>query len=239
MKAAGHLRVDARLDRARRGRPDPPAGRAPGRAAGDPRPGRGPAGRRERDRGRLAHGPRAHRPAGRAVPDPAERADVRPLAEPTASARPRARPAAATCWPTRRDGNAAGDPDRPPGREVQLAVEAREALEAEGIAHPGGLDAVRRVVRRAGRGLPRRGAATGGQGAGRGRGRGRAGLARTSSATPARSSASSTSARPRAYTDAVRAVRHHRRPRRRPPAHRQLAADWRIPDGGQRPAASP
>ena len=44
----------ARLDRARRGRPDPPADRAPGGAAGDPRPGRGPAGRRERDRRRLA-----------------------------------------------------------------------------------------------------------------------------------------------------------------------------------------
>ena len=29
MQAAGDLRVDARLDRARRGRPDPPAGRAP------------------------------------------------------------------------------------------------------------------------------------------------------------------------------------------------------------------
>ena len=35
--AAGHLRVDPRLHRARRGRTDPPAGRAPGRAAGDPR----------------------------------------------------------------------------------------------------------------------------------------------------------------------------------------------------------
>ncbi len=39
-EAAGHLRVDARLDRPRRGRPDPPAGRAPRRTAGDPRPGR-------------------------------------------------------------------------------------------------------------------------------------------------------------------------------------------------------
>ena len=33
----GHLRLDPRLDRPRRGRPDPPAGRAPGRAAGHSR----------------------------------------------------------------------------------------------------------------------------------------------------------------------------------------------------------
>ena len=36
-EAAGDLRLDPRLHRPRRGRPDPPAGRAPGRAAGDPR----------------------------------------------------------------------------------------------------------------------------------------------------------------------------------------------------------
>ena len=41
--AAGHLRVDPRLDRPRRGRPDPPADRAPRRAARDPRPRRRPA----------------------------------------------------------------------------------------------------------------------------------------------------------------------------------------------------
>ena len=41
--AAGHLRVDPRLDRPRRGRPHPPADRAPGRAPGDPRPRRDPA----------------------------------------------------------------------------------------------------------------------------------------------------------------------------------------------------
>ena len=44
--AAGHLRLDPRLHRPRRGRPDPPADRAPRRAAGHPRPGRGPTGRR-------------------------------------------------------------------------------------------------------------------------------------------------------------------------------------------------
>ena len=57
--AAGHLRLDPRLDRPRRGRPDPPADRAPGRAAGHPRPGRGPTGRRQRDRRGLGGHPGA------------------------------------------------------------------------------------------------------------------------------------------------------------------------------------
>jgi hypothetical protein len=47
--AAGRLRDDPRLDRARRGRTDPPAGRAPHGAAGDPGPDRRAAGRRRRD----------------------------------------------------------------------------------------------------------------------------------------------------------------------------------------------
>ena len=59
----GDVRVDARLDRPRRGRPHPPAGRAPGRAAGDPGPVRRAPRRRQRDRGRLADDP--VRPAGR------------------------------------------------------------------------------------------------------------------------------------------------------------------------------
>ena len=62
-EAAGHLRLDPRLDRPRRGRPDPPADRAPGRAARHPGPGRRPARRRQRDRRRLADHPGAHRPA--------------------------------------------------------------------------------------------------------------------------------------------------------------------------------
>ena len=70
------LRVDARLHRPRRGRPDPPAGRAPRRAAGDPRAGRRAARRtRTRPPGRGGRSS-ARRPAGRALPDPAERADV-------------------------------------------------------------------------------------------------------------------------------------------------------------------
>ena len=46
----GDVRVDARLHRSRRGRPDPPAGRAPGLAARHPGPERRPPGRRQRDR---------------------------------------------------------------------------------------------------------------------------------------------------------------------------------------------
>ncbi len=49
MDAPGRLGLDARLDRARRGRPDAPAGRALRGAAGDPEPLVRPAGGRERD----------------------------------------------------------------------------------------------------------------------------------------------------------------------------------------------
>ena len=48
----GRVRVDARLGRPRRGRPDPPADRAARVAAGDARPARDPPGRRQRDRAR-------------------------------------------------------------------------------------------------------------------------------------------------------------------------------------------
>ena len=61
--AAGDLRLDPRLDRSRRGRPDPPAGRAPGRAAGDPGPRRRAPRGRQRDRRGLEGDPGAHRAA--------------------------------------------------------------------------------------------------------------------------------------------------------------------------------
>ena len=57
---AGDLRVDARLDRPRRGRPDAPAGRAPDGAARDAAPRGVPPVRRQRDRRRLARRARAH-----------------------------------------------------------------------------------------------------------------------------------------------------------------------------------
>ena len=65
-EAAVDLRVDARLDRPRRRRPDPPADRAPRRAAGDPGPRRRPPGRRQRDRGR-AGAASSRRPTARPV----------------------------------------------------------------------------------------------------------------------------------------------------------------------------
>ncbi len=69
---AGDLRPDPRFDRARRGWPDPSAGRASGRAARDPEPRRVPPGGRGRDRRVLGAGAG---PRGRAIgagADPAE-----------------------------------------------------------------------------------------------------------------------------------------------------------------------
>ena len=62
-RAPRHLRLDPRLGRARRGRPDPPAGRALRRAAGDPEPVVRPAGRRQRDVGGVGARGRAPRTA--------------------------------------------------------------------------------------------------------------------------------------------------------------------------------
>ena len=142
MKSPVDLRVDARLDRPRRGRPDPPADRAPGGAAGHPRAGRRPPRRRQRDRARLAGDPGA--PGGPQGPraDPAE-----PARSLDGHLAPRASPAAATCSPRR-------PPASPQviliatGSELQIAVEARDGPGGRRRPHPGGVDAVRRVVRR-------------------------------------------------------------------------------------------
>ena len=181
-EAAGHLRLDARLDRPRRGRPDPPAGRAPRGAAGDPRastwsarptPTRPPSAWR--------HDPGAHRPAGRAVPDPAEPADLRPR---PARRRPRASPGRLRAG-RRVRRPAAGDPHR---HRLRGAARRRGPRAAGGRGHPdpGGLDAVPGVVPRAGRGVPQQVLPAGGEGAGQRRGRRRAWAGATSSATPAR-----------------------------------------------------
>ena len=97
--AAGDPPLHPRLDRARRGRADPPAGRAARLAAGDPRPRRDPPRRRQRGRRGLAGGDRPHPPAGRPRPHPPERAGPRPR---HATPRPRGCGAAATCSPTPR-----------------------------------------------------------------------------------------------------------------------------------------
>ena len=128
--AARHLRLDPRLDRARRGRPDPPAGRAPVRRCARSPAWTSSARRRQRDGRRLAHHPRAARPPGRAVPDPAERADARPPAGRAGQRRRRG---------TRRLRAGRGRPAARPrssssrtGSEVQLALARASALEAEG-----------------------------------------------------------------------------------------------------------
>ncbi len=76
--AAVDLRVDARLDRPRRRRPDPPADRAPRGAARDSGVRHGPPGRRQRDGGLLAPDPREDRRAGGARAVAAEPAGARP-----------------------------------------------------------------------------------------------------------------------------------------------------------------
>ena len=75
---AGVLRLHARFDRRGRRRPDAPADRASGRAAGDPQPAGDPPGRRQRS-GRGVQGRHAaERSARRACADAAEPAHARP-----------------------------------------------------------------------------------------------------------------------------------------------------------------
>ncbi len=140
---AGDLRLDPRLDRSRRGRPDPPAGRAPRRAARDPGPGRRPPRGRQRDRGGLEGRPGEHRPPGGPLPDPAGRPGASPRRRSTASH-----------WGAPTDvakgayvllDAEGGQPDVvliATGSEVQLAVEARATLAEQGVARPRRLDAV-------------------------------------------------------------------------------------------------
>ena len=70
-RVQGRVRLVARLGRGRRGRPHAPAGRAARGDAGDARAAGDPPGRRQRDRGRVAHPHRRRRP-DRADPLPAE-----------------------------------------------------------------------------------------------------------------------------------------------------------------------
>ena len=106
-----------------------------------------PAGRRQRDRLRLAGHPGAParlvlRP-GRPVPDPAGRAGA------GGHLRRGGAPAAATCWPSA-DGDAAGDPA---GLRLRGADRRRRPGGAAGRGHrrPGGVGAVPGLVRRPGR----------------------------------------------------------------------------------------
>ncbi len=78
MKLPVDLDLHARLDRARRGRPDPPTGRASRSAPRDPAAERRAAGRRERDGARVALRPAQRRGADRVRALPPEPPDPRP-----------------------------------------------------------------------------------------------------------------------------------------------------------------
>ena len=129
--AAGHPYLHPRLDRPRRGRPHPPAGRAARLAAGDPRPRRDPPRRRQRGGRGLAGGARPHPPACRAGPHPPERARLRPralrLGRGPAPGRLRAR--------RRRRWRAGCDPDRHRQRGRAGDRRARGAERRRGRAH--------------------------------------------------------------------------------------------------------
>ena len=112
---------------------------------------------------------------GRALPDPAERAHLRPREVPVRPRRGR-RP-----WRLRARRGRPGRPRGDPGRHrLRGAARGRPPGEpaGRGHGHPGGVDAVQGVVRGAGRRLPRAGAAARGPRPGLRRGRRRAGLAR-------------------------------------------------------------
>ncbi len=151
LRSQGHLLLDARLGRARRGRPDPPADRATGRHAGHARAAGDPPRRRQRVRpgpARRHRTRRAHRP------------DPEPAGHP--GARGHGRPGAPT-WRRARtpllDGSE--DPDVVligTGSEVSVCVAAAGLLAGRGGDGAGGVDAQLGAVRRAGRRLPGRGA---------------------------------------------------------------------------------
>ena len=105
--AAGDPPLHPRLDGRRRGRPDPPAGRAARLAAGDARAPGVPPGRRQRGRRDLADGPATSTSRWRWC-SPARRCRSS-TAPPWAP--PPVWPAAPTCSPSRRR-RARGDPDR-------------------------------------------------------------------------------------------------------------------------------
>ena len=186
MKVAGHLRLDARLDRPRRGRPDPPADRAPGRAAGDPGPRHRAPRRRQRDRVRLEDDPREPRgPQGdRADPPehPRPRGHVRRGRRPR-RLRPRRRVERRTRARAHRHRLGAADRRRRP-----------RGAGGRRHPHPGRVDAVHGLVRGPGPGVPRLRPAADGEGPGLGRGRDRACRGAGGRRRTARSSRSSTTA---------------------------------------------
>ena len=161
------LRLDPRFGRARRGRPDPSAGRALRRAPGDPEPVVRPTRRCERGgRGVGTRRGATRRPGGPGA-DPPEAADARGHGR----ARARGRCAAAATSSAPASNEAGGGAPAiiliATGSELQLAFGAAEALEARGHRRRGScrcpagsaFDAAGRGVSRIG--APERRAATG------------------------------------------------------------------------------
>ena len=145
----------ARLRRRRRGRPDPPADRAPRVAPGDARAATHPSGRRQRDRPGVAG---AHRGRGpdRADPQPGRGSRCSPT-RPSARAEGAAH-GARTCSSTR-PATTSTSCCIGTGSEVSVCVAACEQLVADGLLGAGRVDAVVGPLRRAGRRVLRRGAA--------------------------------------------------------------------------------
>ena len=126
---SGDVRLDARLGRSGRGRPDPPAGRAPGRAARHPGPQRGPPGRRQRDGDRLARDPqRGKREYPKSAPHGLA---LTRQGVPTYERNEDAAKGGYVLFDA--DGGDAQVVLIGTGSEVQLAVEAREQLQAAGV----------------------------------------------------------------------------------------------------------
>ena len=130
-EAARDLRLHARLDRPRRGRPDAPADRAALGAARHSEPAGAPARRRQRDRGGVARRRRAQDGAGRA------RAHAPEAALSSTAPTPRPRPTsrtAPTCSATRSTERRPQAIIIATGSEVSIALAAQQTLAADGIA---------------------------------------------------------------------------------------------------------
>ena len=194
LRPADRLRLDPRLRGARRGRAHPPAGRALRGPARHPEPVVRPAGRRERDGGRLGAGPRADERADGAGADPPEA----PRAARHAGERPRGRPARRLRRPAGVRRGRRRHP-RPRLRRDRLGGPAggrgRRGAGGRGDRDPRRLPPLLGGLRRPGRRLPRVRPPGRGPPARRGRDRRLAGLGALGRATRGRSSPSTTSAR--------------------------------------------
>ena len=123
------VRLHARLDRPRRGRPDAPADRAARDAARDAQPRRRAPGRLQRDRARLAPRAAPDRPpdgAGAVAPGPARVGPGRRCPTTRSSAAP-------TCCARATGGDPQVDPDGDRARRSTSRNDAAKLLEADGI----------------------------------------------------------------------------------------------------------